>query len=95
MSQRILIVTVAATLALGCCRTALLPAQWESLSSGEYFIRTELIFGLSKNSGDLISEDEWEKFVAGYIVPKFLPGFTVIDAIGHYLSHTHGEIRER
>jgi hypothetical protein len=95
MAKRILIVVVAATLALGGCQTALLPAQSESFSSGEYFIRTELIFGLSKNSGDLISEGEWEKFVAGYIVPKFPLGFTVIDAIGHYLSKTNREIRER
>jgi hypothetical protein len=95
MAMRIVIGVIVATLSFTGCHTGITPVPQGPLSSRTYSIKTELIFGLSKNSGDLISEDEWEKFVVGYIAPKFPLGFTVIDAIGHYLSKTSGAIRER
>ena len=62
-------------------------------SSG--LLKTELIFGLSKPSGDLITDDQWLAFVDGYIAPRFPVGFTVVDALGHYLSHDKVPVRER
>jgi hypothetical protein len=48
--------------------------------------RTELFFGLDKPTGGTVTAEEWEKFVAYIVTPRFPDGFTVDDALGQYLD---------
>src|SRR5688572_27685947 len=50
------------------------------------FLRTELFFGMDKPAGGTVSEDEWQKFVADVVTPRFPDGLTVDDALGQYLD---------
>ena len=49
-------------------------------------LRTELFFGRDKPTGGTVSEEEWQKFVADIVTPRFPDGFTVDDALGQYLD---------
>ncbi|MBK8150387.1 MAG: DUF3574 domain-containing protein [Acidobacteria bacterium] len=53
-------------------------------STVERFIRVELYFGFDRKEQTQVSEDEWEKFLAEEVTPRFPDGFTVISAIGQY-----------
>lgn len=48
------------------------------------FYRTELYFGRSIPGGGRVSDDEWEKFLADVVTPRFPDGFTIIKATGQY-----------
>src|SRR5688572_23262582 len=48
--------------------------------------RTELFFGLDKPTGGMVTAEEWDKFVAEIVTPRFPDGFTVDDALGQYLD---------
>jgi len=50
------------------------------------FLRTELFFGLDKPNGGHVTAEEWEKFVADVVTPRFPDGLTVDDALGQYLD---------
>jgi len=50
------------------------------------YLRTELFFGMDKPTGGIVSDDEWQKFVADFVTPRFPDGFTVDDALGQYLD---------
>lgn len=62
---------------------------------GDILVKTELIFGLSKPDGGLVSEAEWQKFLDEYITPRFKEGLTVLDADGQYLMQSQQVIKER
>ncbi|MBD2776848.1 DUF3574 domain-containing protein [Iningainema tapete] len=57
--------------------------------------KDELYFGLSKPSGNMISEDEWQLFLRGVITPRFQDGLTVMDAYGQYLNGSGTLTREK
>ena len=48
--------------------------------------RTELFFGLDKPAGGSVQAEEWERFVAEIVTPRFPGGFTADDAMGQYLD---------
>lgn len=50
------------------------------------YLRSELFFGLDKPTGGTVTEDEWQKFVADIVTPRFPEGFTVDDTLGQYLD---------
>ena len=50
------------------------------------FLRTELFFGMDKPTGGTVSEDEWQKFMAEVVTPRFPNGLTIDDALGQYLD---------
>lgn len=50
------------------------------------YLRTELFFGMDKPTGGTVTDDEWQKFVADIVTPRFPDGFTVDDALGQYLD---------
>ena len=50
------------------------------------YLRTELFFGMDKPTGGTVSDDEWQKFVAEIVTPRFPEGLTVDDALGQYLD---------
>jgi hypothetical protein len=41
---------------------------------------------MDKPTGGVVSEDEWQEFVADIVTPRFPDGFTVDDALGQYLD---------
>jgi hypothetical protein len=47
------------------------------------WLRTGLYFGQSRPDGSLISEAEWERFLAEDVTPRFPAGLTV--------THAHGQ----
>jgi hypothetical protein len=51
---------------------------------GEPNVETLLFFGMSKPSGGLVSEREWQAFVAAEIAPRFPEGFSVFDGAGYW-----------
>jgi hypothetical protein len=50
------------------------------------YLRTELFFGMDRPTGGVVSEDEWQRFVADVVTPRFPEGFTIDDALGQYLD---------
>jgi len=53
-------------------------------AAGEKFYRTELYFGRSKPDGGMVSDSDWEKFLADEVTPRFPDGFTILKGIGQY-----------
>lgn len=51
---------------------------------GDKFYRTELYFGRSKPDGGMVSDAEWEKFLADEVTPRFPDGFTILKGTGQY-----------
>ena len=78
MQSTFVTVLVALTLLAGCVQQPL-PA-----SPGEWWIRTELFFGLSKPDGTLVSAEQWNDFLDHQVTPRFPDGLTVIEARGQY-----------
>lgn len=60
---------------------------------GEVLTEVSLYFGLAKPGG-VVSETEWQAFLAREITPRFREGLTVLDAYGQYLDHDGTLIRE-
>jgi hypothetical protein len=50
----------------------------------ETYLRTELFFGTAKPDSSAVSEDEWKKFLADEVTPRFPDGFTVIAGDGQF-----------
>lgn len=48
------------------------------------YYRTELFFGRSIPGGGLVTDAEWEKFLAETVTPRFPDGFTIVKASGQY-----------
>lgn len=73
----------------GCTttRTDLPPAE-RLRAFEDITIKTELIFGLQRASGDTIALAEWKDFLDREISTRFKDGLTVIDAHGQYLGTT-------
>lgn len=61
----------------------------------ESFLRTELFFGTAKADGSVVSEDEWKKFLADEVTPRFPNGFTVIAGDGQFRNDAGEIIREK
>lgn len=54
------------------------------LVPGDKFYRTELYCGRSKPTGGMVSDEEWEKFLADEVTPRFPDGFTILKGTGQY-----------
>lgn len=67
-------------LSAGCCTSDSTTAQ----APGEWWIRTELFFGMAKPDGSLVTADEWTDFLDTRILPQFPAGLTVVNADGRY-----------
>ncbi len=53
-------------------------------AAAEKFLRTELYFGRSKPDGSSVTDEEWDKFLAEVVTPRFPDGFTVVDGLGQF-----------
>lgn len=59
------------------------------------FIRTELYFGFGKPDGSEVTTEEWAKFLADEVTPRFPGGFTVLEALGQYRGTNGVIIKEK
>jgi len=50
----------------------------------ESYLRTELFFGTAKADGSAVSDEEWQKFLADEVTPRFPAGFTVVEGNGQF-----------
>lgn len=50
----------------------------------DLYYRTELYFGRSIPGGGMVSDDEWAKFLAEVVTPRFPDGFTIVRATGQF-----------
>jgi len=66
------------------------PAAYQTERIDNYY-RTELYFGRSIPGGGMVSDDEWDKFLAEVVTPRFPNGFTILKATGQY-RETNGTI---
>jgi hypothetical protein len=56
------------------------------------FTELNVYFGLEKSSGETVSEEEWQTFLAGSVTPRFPDGLTVLDARGQWLDTDEGRL---
>lgn len=57
----------------------------------DLYYRTELYFGRSIPGGGTVSDEEWAKFLAEVVTPRFPDGFTIVKATGQF-RETNGTI---
>jgi hypothetical protein len=60
-----------------------------SLALYEQQVSDTLYFGTQRPGGDVVSDAEWQQFVAEEVTPRF-PGFTVWDARGMWKGQPEG-----
>jgi Protein of unknown function (DUF3574) len=74
--------------------TALSSAFCAQELMGELFLRTELFFGLSRETGPDVTDEEFRGFVDTKVTPRFPAGLTVIEGFGQFLDSTGQTARE-
>ena len=62
--------------------------------AGETWIETGLYFGMTKNSGGIVSQEEWDAFEDSVIVKVFSSGSTTIETRGRWLNENGDVIKE-
>jgi hypothetical protein len=67
------------------------PAGASCRASAASYARLELLFGLGKESGSEVSEEEWRAFLETEVTPRFPDGLTVLTAYGQWRGRS-GEI---
>lgn len=58
------------------------------------FLRTELYFGTMKADGSPVTDEEWQKFLAEEVTPRFPDGFTVLAGYGQFRDSGGKIVRE-
>ena len=58
------------------------------------YARLELLFGLGKQGGGEVSEEEWRAFLETEVTPRFPDGLTVVAAYGQWRSRSGEVARE-
>ncbi|NOS85089.1 MAG: DUF3574 domain-containing protein [Ignavibacteria bacterium] len=56
--------------------------------------QTELYFGMTKNTGGIVTQEEWNAFEDSVIVKVFSSGFTTLDSRGRWLNENNDVIKE-
>jgi hypothetical protein len=74
------------TLLFGCAANpAPAPAPASSCATGDsLLVRETLYFGRNRPGGGTVSDDEWKRFLAEVVTPRFPAGLTVEDATGQW-----------
>jgi Protein of unknown function (DUF3574) len=63
--------------------------------NGSIFMRTELVFGMSRSAGPDITETEFQSFIDNQITPRFPDGLTVLNGNGQFKDSTGAIIKEK
>ncbi len=58
----------------------------------DQFTEVNVYFGREKGDGAMVTEDEWNGFLADTVTPRFPDGLTVLDARGQWLDTTEGRL---
>jgi hypothetical protein len=87
--MKLRLLTASFTLALLFCsglsaQSAVSATAPASVVKAEKYYRTELYMGMSIPGGAAVSGDDWEKFLAEVVTPKFPDGFTILEGRGQY-----------
>lgn len=61
---------------------------------GDLFTRTELFFGLSRASGETVSEEQFQEFIDNEITPRFPDGLTLLSGTGQFRSGNGTIVKE-
>ena len=61
--------------------TAAEPAAATCRTGAAAYARLELLFGLGKQGGGEVSEEEWRAFLETEVTPRFPDGLTVLDGL--------------
>ena len=61
---------------------------------GELWARTELYFGMSRAGGPDVTEQEFRRFLARVVTPRFPDGLTVLSGDGQYRGSSGVVVRE-
>ena len=56
------------------------------------FTELNVYFGLEKGSGQTVTEEEWQSFLADTVTPHFPDGLTVLDAQGQWFDTDGGRL---
>ena len=78
-----IVVTLVAALALAGCSATVDERCPDGLAP---FTEFNFYFGLAKGDGGLVSEAEWDAFLADTVTPRFPDSLTVYDARGQWLD---------
>lgn len=62
---------------------------------GREMFRTEMIFGMTQENGDPVTEVQWQKFVDDAIAVWFPGGFTIVDGLGRWRNAEGKVVDER
>lgn len=57
-------------------------------------VRESLYFGLSRPSGEPVTDAQWQAFVAEVVTSALPNGFTVLDGMGQYREESGRIVRE-
>ena len=71
--------------------TAAEPAAAACRVGAAAYARVELLFGLGRQGGGEVSEEEWRAFLEAEVTPRFPDGLTVLTAHGQWRSRS-GEV---
>ena len=63
--------------------------------NGEVFMRTELVFGMSRATGPDITEAEFQSFIDDQVTPRFPDGLTVVTGNGQFRDSRGTIIQEK
>lgn len=64
------------------------------MPSDNGWTKTELYFGLTKNTGGIVTQEEWNAFEDSVIVKVFSSGSTTLDSRGRWLNENNDVIKE-
>ena len=74
--------------------TAAGPAGVTCRAGAATYARLELLFGLGRQGGGEVSEEEWRAFLEAEVTPRFPDGLTVLTAYGQWRSRSGEVARE-
>jgi hypothetical protein len=63
--------------------------------NGSMFMRTELVFGMSRSSGPDITEAEFQSFIDDQVTPRFPDGLTVLGGNGQFKDSSGTIVQEK
>ena len=70
-------------------------AASQNIFLAEKFYRTELYFGMNRPGGAVVTDEEWSKFLADEVTPRFPEGFTVLDGYGQFKNKSGKIVKEK
>ena len=90
--MRLPVAIIAAALCLLFTVGCVVGGDFECPDGMDEFIELNVYFGQEKGEGGTVNEEEWQKFLADTVTPRFPDGLTVLDARGQWLDADEGRL---